>query len=504
VKSGFFLFQAFCYDTYMQELLATLYSIDGFFSNVRIVDVFDVLIIALFLYIIIILFKRTHSWPILAGIGILVIIYSLAQAFHLYLTSLVLQSFFAVFIVVLVIIFNQELRRFFEFISFWNTRQFKLKQETSIFPFDVNEILQAVAKLAKEKRGALIVFPGNENIERFLDGGKRIDGLISEELLESIFDPHSIGHDGAVIISKNRIARLGAHLPLSSNFKQIGKRGTRHSAALGIAEHTDALAVSVSEERGTISVAHNGKLKELGSVEELESSLKKFYKDMAQGPVGSMWTDFIKHNSYLKLLAVGSALVIWFFFSFQAETVQRSFSLPIVYRNLPERLFIQESEPREVTVTFVSRGQLAFERIDERLIEIAVDAKNFSEGRNVIVLSEDMIIHPASFSVVEVVPSQITVQVKKFNSFDVSVRTDTQGTVASGYRISSITITPDRVGVLVPEGIVPPEFIITQPISVDGLDATKTFSSRLILPANMRFRDNVSPTVSVKVTLVKR
>ncbi|MDP2677021.1 MAG: diadenylate cyclase [bacterium] len=485
-------------------LLAALYSLDGFFGNIRVVDFFDVLIIALFLYIIIILFKRTHSWPILAGIGILVIIYSIAKILNLYLTSLVLQSFFAVFIVVLVIIFNQEVRRFFEFISFWNTRQFRLKQETSLFPFDIQEVLQAVANLTKQKRGALIVFPGNENIDRFLDGGKRVDGVISEELLESLFDPHSIGHDGAVIINKNRIARFGAHLPLSSNFKLIGRRGTRHSAALGISEHTDALAISVSEERGTISIAHNGKLKELGGIEELESSLKKFYKDIMPGSVGSLWGDIVKHHSYSKLLAIGSALIIWFFFSFQAETVQRSFSLPIVYRNLPERLFIEESEPREVMVTFVSRGQLAFERIDERLIGIAVDSKNFSEGRNIIVLSEDMIIHPSNFAVVEVVPSQITVQVKKFNSFNVSVKADTRGGIDSGYRISSIAITPDQVGILIPDGTLAPESIITQPIDIAGLKETKTFSSHLVLPANMRFRDSVSPTVTVRVNIVKR
>lgn len=470
----------------------------------HIVDFFDVLIITFFLYIILILFKRTHSWPILGGIGILLVIYSVAQMFNLYLTSLVLQSFFAVFIVVVVIIFNQELRRFFEFLSFWNTRQFKLKQETSVFPFNVSELLQATFGLAKQKWGALIVLPGNENIERFLEGGKRIDGLISEELLESIFDPHSVGHDGAVIISGNRIARFGAHLPLSSNFKQLGKRGTRHSAALGISEHTDAFAIAISEERGTISVAHHGKLKELESIEELESSLKKFYKDMAAGPVGSLWSDFIRHNSYVKFLALGTAIAMWFFFSFQAETIQRSFPLPVVYRNLPKELFIEESEPREVLVTFVSRGQLAFERLDERLIEITVDAKDFSEGRNVIVLSEEMIKHPSNFSVVEIAPSQIIVRVEKFNSFDVAIEAKTQGLVASGYRVNEITIAPEKVGVLVPDGILTPKKIITQPVDIAGLQETRTFSSRLILPANMRFRDEVSPTVTVRVTVVKR
>ncbi|MBI4114293.1 MAG: DNA integrity scanning protein DisA nucleotide-binding domain protein [Candidatus Niyogibacteria bacterium] len=488
----------------MYELVASLYSLREFIGNVYIFDIVDVFIIAVFLYIIIVLFKRTRSWPILVGIGVLGVIYAASQMFNLFLTSLALQSFFAVFIVVLVIIFQSELRRFFELISFWNTRQFKLKQEASGFPFHINELLQAAARLVNQKRGALIVFPGNENTDRFLNGGKQLDGLITEELLESIFDPHSPGHDGAVVIRKNRISQFGVHLPLAKNFKQLGKRGTRHSAALGISENTDALAVVISEERGTISLAHNGRLKEIQSVEELESSLKKFFRDTYTDPVSSFWSDFLKRNSFEKIIALGLAGVMWFFFSFQAETVQRSFTLPLVYRNLPEALFIEESEPREVSVTFVSRGENSFERADEQSVEVSVDAKDFMTGDNQIILTEDMVRHPAVLSVVEIVPLQIHVRVTEFRAFEVPIEADVAGDVASDVRIDSVVVIPEHIGILVPEGMLPPKSVQTVPVNITGLSASKVFSSRLLLPSNMRFRDSISPSVSVKVNVVKK
>ena len=102
------------------------------------------------------------------------------------------------------------------------------------------------------------------------------DGKISEPLLKSIFDPHSPGHDGAVIIENDQIARFAAHLPLSKDFQQLAHVGTRHSAALGLAELSDAMCIAVSEERGKISVARNGRLRQVDNMQELGSLLQKF------------------------------------------------------------------------------------------------------------------------------------------------------------------------------------------------------------------------------------
>src|SRR3989344_1280958 len=179
----------------MNSLLASVYSISSLTQNFYFADFLDVIIVTLLIYSAILFFKQTRSLPALVGIGMLVALYIIAQVFNFYLTSLALQSFFAVFIVVLVVIFQEELRRFFEIIAAWSTRQ-NIVQPIASGSSAMNELVQAISRLAYTKTGALIVLAGQENIGRHADGGKTLDGVVSEELLLSIFDATSPGHDG--------------------------------------------------------------------------------------------------------------------------------------------------------------------------------------------------------------------------------------------------------------------------------------------------------------------
>src|SRR5262249_3136950 len=140
---------------------------------------------------------------------------------------------------------------------------------------DVIDILTtSVAKLVLDKTGALIVLHGRDPLHRHVDGGWDLDGALSQPLLDSIFDPHSLGHDGAVLVQRGRLARFGCHLPLS---KQLSDLGTRHAAALGVTERTDALCIVVSEQRGTITVSRNGELETLPDSRVLQQRLEAFY-----------------------------------------------------------------------------------------------------------------------------------------------------------------------------------------------------------------------------------
>ena len=280
-----------------------------FINSLRIADFFDVLIVAVLLYIIIMLFKQTHSSLVLGGIGILVGISIAAKIFDLSLTLFALNIFFGAFFIVLAIVFQEELRRFFAFLAVLSTRHIKHKRPLAAASPAVEEIARTVANLAYKKIGGLMVFPGNETIERFLDGGRLLDGIISQELIESIFDPSSPGHDGATIIQRDRVARFAAHLPLSKNLKELKGWGTRHSAALGITERSDALCVVISEERGIISIASHGKLKELSDEKELVTQLNIFLKEKFPEQSRRITDYFIKKNSLEKLIALASAIV---------------------------------------------------------------------------------------------------------------------------------------------------------------------------------------------------
>ena len=483
----------------MNALLANIYSLGSLTQNFYLADFFDVIIVTLLLYSAVLLFKQTRSLPALIGIGMLVMLYIVAQIFSLYLTSLALQSFFAVFLVVLVVIFQEELRRFFEFIAAWSTRNHVIK---SIIPGSsgMSELLQAIARLAHEKKGALVILSGQEIIERHLEGGKTLDGLISEELILSIFDPTSPGHDGAMIIEKNRIVEFGAHLPLSTNFKEIGKHGTRHSAAVGIAECSDALAIVVSEEQGTISIAQAGKLKTLKNVEELELALNRFLKEKFPEETYHWFESVLKKNSFEKIVSLVIAIVLWFLVAFPAETVQRDFIFSTSFRNLPENLVVESIEPKEVTVALAGRGERAFDRIDINTLEIAIDGNLIGPGTNNIALNETMVVRPLNLSIVKINPPTLQLRVKKYRIVDLPVAVTLRGKPAKGY-VANPIVSPKTISLLIPESETAPQSIATEAVDITGFTQTQTFSPKLIIPPHFRLKKQTDSVVSVIVEI---
>jgi uncharacterized protein (TIGR00159 family) len=219
----------------------------------------------------------------LVATGILILggVYLAARAFDLQLMAWIFQGFFAILVVIIVVIFQEELRQLFERLALWGLR----RQDGPIMSSDPTDILVGVlTDFARDRVGALVVIPGSQPLSRHLQGGIDLDGRLSVPLLKSVFDPHSPGHDGAVLIEGGRIARFAMHLPLSKDFRQLATVGTRHAAALGLAELSDALCIVVSEERGHISIARDGKLRTLPNPAQLGPELQRFLR-AAQPPV---------------------------------------------------------------------------------------------------------------------------------------------------------------------------------------------------------------------------
>jgi uncharacterized protein (TIGR00159 family) len=239
-------------------------------------DAFDVAIVAALLYAGISWLRRSQAALVALGMGLLGIVYLGARLFELHLTTWVFHGFFAAAALVLVVIFQEELRQGFEELA-----AFAMGQRGDHRPrMDAADVLaHALSGLAREKNGALVVLAGTQKLERHLHGGEALGGQVSAALLESLFDPHSPGHDGAVVIEDREVTRFGAHLPLARGAGLPHGLGTRHSAAYGLSERTDALCLVVSEERGTISAARHGVLRPVGSPEELSRLIASFYRE---------------------------------------------------------------------------------------------------------------------------------------------------------------------------------------------------------------------------------
>ncbi|HTZ40693.1 MAG TPA: diadenylate cyclase [Syntrophales bacterium] len=466
-------------------------------QHFRIQDFFDILLITFMIYGLLVWFRDAASRFVLVGIGILGIIYYLARAFQLYLSAAVLQGFFAIILLALVIIFQEELRRFFERIATWG--RFRKSDHVSTLHAEVEIIVQAVANLARQHMGALIVIQGEDPLDRHLAGGYPLDGVLSQPLLESIFDPHSIGHDGAVVIHHGRLVSFGCHLPLSTNVERIGNLGLRHTAALGLSERTDATCIVVSEERGSISVAFGGRIDLLKSPTELSMILERLYgKKMPKGPSGHI-LGWFRRNPLEKATAILLASLLWVAFGYQKDLVRRDVTLPIEYRNLSPQWVIEGTKITEAKVT-LSGPEQAFNLLNPASLRLSVDLSGVREGRQEIELTNDMIKTPANVSVVSVTPSRIVVNASRLRSMVLPVDVRTEGALPAGIALQRIDVKPTHVTVLVPKRFAGTDLQIpTEPIDLRKVTTSTTLSAKLITPPDVSFEGG--KPLSVEVTL---
>ncbi|NLY60290.1 MAG: TIGR00159 family protein [Clostridiales bacterium] len=256
----------------------------------------DITVVAFVLYQLLLLIRKTRAEQVLKGVVFLFFIYFVTKGLKLNTIAWILENTINFGITAVVIVFLPEIRRALEQIGRGRFFERSLllgddreKDTQSI----VNGIADAVANMSKTRTGALIVVEKQTGINEIIETGVKLDARLTRELLENIFIPNTPLHDGAVVIRGERIAAAGCFLPLTENPNLSKQLGTRHRAALGITESSDALAIIVSEETGVISMAQNGKLTRYLDMDGLKSVLRSiYYKENDVGPLS-----FIKRRS---------------------------------------------------------------------------------------------------------------------------------------------------------------------------------------------------------------
>jgi diadenylate cyclase len=471
-------------------------------GSIYVTDIIDILIITVFIYSAFLLLKRTRSLLIFLGLAITLALFAFAKLFNLYLTSVALQYFFGVFFIVFVIVFQQEIRKFFELVGLIGTRQIKVRSLTSKSP-STTEALHACVKMAQEKIGALIVLKGEDNLEPFLDNGIELDGIVSEELILSIFDPHSEGHDGAIVINNNRISKFAVQLPLSNNFKEIGKHGTRHSAALGLSESSDALCIVVSEEKGQIAVCYNGRMKSLEQFSDLEKELDKFIKVKYVSSSTGFWQELISQNLGLKSTAVLSAVTLWFFSAYQAGIINMTYTIPVTFINVPEDTLIQSYSPKSVNLTVAGRGEVSFKDVDSGDFAVNIDASSIRNGVNKFNITPADIKQPINLRISGVQPDTLLLTANRYHSVGIDVKVQTRGQPARGYTIRDITVTPLQIAVWIPLNATPPAEIVTEPVDVTGKNESFVTPANLVIPSDIQVAKPGDISANVAITISK-
>ena len=233
--------------------------LQGVLSTIGLLDFIDVAIVAYVLYRMYYMIKDTRAVALLKGLFVLLAFTALSKWLGLNVINWLLQKTMTVVLVALPVVFQPELRRALEQLGRGKLFR-KIDVNVEEMEIVLNELVAATTAMARNKIGALVVLERETGLSDYIETGVKVDGLVSSEFLINIFIPNTPMHDGAVIIRGNRVMAAACLLPLTEERALSKELGTRHRAAIGLSEQTDALIIVVSEETGTISVAMEGTL----------------------------------------------------------------------------------------------------------------------------------------------------------------------------------------------------------------------------------------------------
>ncbi len=266
-----------CLDSLFSAIVSFFGLLLNIISEIRFFDIIDILAVAFIIYKCIAFFRDTRAGQLIKGIAILIVIWLLAQWFNLVTIKWLLYKVFDSAIIVAVLLFQPELRRALERMGRSRFGMFNKSNDIDVEKTEacISSICKAAGSMQDQRIGALIVYERNTLLGEIINTGTEIDADVSSALISNIFFPNTPLHDGAMIVRENKIAAAGCILPLVQNDNLNSSLGTRHRAAIGISEISDAIVIVVSEETGIISIAENGKIERDFNTVTLYAELNK-------------------------------------------------------------------------------------------------------------------------------------------------------------------------------------------------------------------------------------
>lgn len=378
-------------------------------SNISFREIIDIILVSLAIYIILLFVKQTKSYFVVIVSLILIIASLISQNLNLTLTRSILQPISTLTFIIIAIVFQREIRRFFKWIMVGKHHIFS--QIKQISKNTSAEIAEALLFMQQKRIGAILVFAGKQDIDDIVEGGQYLNGKVSKELLLSIFDTSSPGHDGAVIIENDTIKQFGVHLPLARNYSDYRKSGTRHRAGTGITEDTDSIALIVSEERGEISIAKEGKIKIIKDEKKLREILSELTGEKENNE-NSFWKYFFLNNFKSKVLAVATAFILWVLIVAQTGVIKKEYEVPLSFQLLPTQYQIETNSAKTLIKITLQGRSSDITTFDPTKLEVKIDAKEFTEGNREITITPQMVSFPSYLTITEIEPDKISVNIK--------------------------------------------------------------------------------------------
>ena len=375
-------------------------------ANFRIQDVLDILFLTVVAYHLYLWFRGTKAFKALVGLFALGVIFTIAQTWGLFLTTWVFQILWQVLVILLIILFQSEIRQALE--KFDPLRTLGLRKTAPPGQW-TQGLSDVVFTLAKRKVGAIIIIERSERVEECVTSGQTLEGKPTSELLTSIFQKESPLHDGAILIKEGRIQLVACYLPLSSEEGLPKEWGTRHRAAMGMSERCDALLVVVSEERGEVTLIVERKVFRPATAGVMSQMLLDSLRPASRERVP--WKEKIRplflnqwKAKYGTLLLV---LVFWLLLAGQQD-FEVTFAVPLEVRNVPAAMTI--AEPLDPRVRIRVRGlRKDASVLSEKNVHAELDLSPSGTGKRSFALTRDLFKLPNErVYIVNIEPSQIT------------------------------------------------------------------------------------------------
>lgn len=457
----------------------------------------DIVLMTAGLFVLYRTFLRLGTWKIASGILVAVAIYILARILDLRTVTWFFGNFSQVAVIALIVLFQPELRKFFE-------RTASMRSARTRDPGDVLSRLIAYTlfSLARERRGALVVFPGREPIESWVSGGYPLDATPSIPLLRSIFDPNSPGHDGALVVDRGRFTRLGARLPVSQSQQLSDAYGTRHHAAMGLSEKSDALTALVSEERGQVALFQRGEMQPLEHADDLVAAIVRHWKETAGYPFMLPGGRRARREVISQLFAsLALAVVFWSaLFIGQGERLEKIITAPVDFTASPPNLVLVGDKEKEVRLHLTGpRSDLAL--IDPDGLRVTIDLSKAVAGKQTFVITSDNMRLPRGIELLDVVPASIELSLAALTEREIPIKPQLVGKPPPGVAIRSVEVSPSRVKVLAPPDLAQVDNLMTTPVYLEGLEDRTTIYCKVIAPPALQPVDRRWPDVAVTITV---
>jgi uncharacterized protein (TIGR00159 family) len=455
----------------------------------------DIGIIAAGLFFLYRTLTKLGTWKIFVGICLAFLLFVFASILNLEGVEWIFRNISHVAVIAMIVIFQPELRKVFEKIVSLSGRK-STKNHVQISDI----IGETLWKLANVKCGALIVLPGKESIDDKISGGYDLNANVSVPLIQSIFDHHSPGHDGAIVLYNNKITRFGVRLPISQSGRLSDEYGTRHHAAMGISEQSDAMVLLVSEERGTVSMFVNGTIQPMQSPADISTIINKHYQKN-----GFLGVDYEKGINRKTVAQIGLCVLLASLFwsslvVVNTQIVERVITVPVEY-TAPRAGLVLVGDKVDEIKAHLTGTKSDLDNLSVRQTSVTVALSDFEEGARVVLVSKENLKLPRNITLLDAVPGGLEVTLAGIVQKTIPITPQLVGKLPDGKKIKSIKVYPESIEVMAPpdrDGIKTIS-VSTTPVFLNSIESSNVLYCKIIAPPSMQPLEKKWPDVTITI-----